>query len=160
VLFGGVAHGQNDPLLDTWEFDGQEWTQQADTGPQVRNIAMAFDSTGARVLLFDGATVQTWSWNGTSWVQIAEFGPPLRDSMAMTAVASSIVLFGGGRRSDPPVLRDTWRFDGEHWTQVQDIGPARSSHTMTFDSTRGAVVLFGGLDANSAILGDTWEHNT
>jgi hypothetical protein len=64
----------------------------------------------------------------------------------MTAMASSIVLFGGGGR--PPTLGDTWSFDGTLWTQVQDIGPLpRFSHALTFDSTRGGVVLFRGLDA-------------
>jgi len=55
---------------------------------------MAFDSTGARVLLFDSRSVTTWSWNGASWVQIAAFGPPARDITAMTAAAGPIVLFG------------------------------------------------------------------
>jgi hypothetical protein len=123
---------------------------------------MAFDSTGARVLLFDGRTVTTWSWDGVSWVQIAEFGPPLREGMAMTAAAGSIVLFGGAGFGG--LVGDSWRFDGTHWTQVQDIGPVpRFSHGVTFDSTRSAVVLFGGIkvvDANEAVLGDTWEHNT
>src|SRR5215472_2067643 len=155
VLFGGLATDEP-PSADTWEFDGQEWTQQADTGPppNTRSRAMAFDSTGARVLLFEGRGVTTWSWNGASWVQIAELGPPARDFMAMTAAAGSIVLFGGGGFNG--LLGDSWSFDGTHWTQVQDIGPVpRLSHAVTFDSTRGAIVLFGGLDAN-ATLGDTW----
>jgi hypothetical protein len=156
VLFGGGPA----PGTETWEFDGQDWTQQADTGPpDSRTHPMAFDSAGGRVLLFDGRTVTTWSWNGASWVQIAEFGPPSREGMAMTAAASSIVLFGGGGFNG--LLGDSWRFDGTHWTQVQDIGPVpRFSHAVTFDSTRSAVVLFGGFDANAAVLDDTWEHNT
>ena len=157
VLFGGSAPVQQ--LLDTWEFDGQEWTQEADTGPQVDSPAMAFDSTGARVLLFDSTAVRTWSWNGASWIQIAGFGPPSRISTAITAAASSIVLFGGGGRGDPVARGDSWRFDGEHWTQIQNFGPApRFGHALTFDSIRDAVVLFGGTDTNIAILGDTWEH--
>jgi hypothetical protein len=48
------------------EFGGQEWTQQADTGPNVESPVMSFDSTTARVLLFDSSTVQTCSWNGAS----------------------------------------------------------------------------------------------
>jgi len=155
VLFGG----QPSSLVDTWEFDGQDWTQQADTGPpDARSHPMAFDSTGARVLLFDSRSVTTWSWNGASWVQIAAFGPPARDITAMTAAAGPIVLFGG--RTFSAQFGDSWSFDGTHWTQVQDIGPGpRGSHALTFDSTRGAIVLFGGLDAN-ATLGDTWEHIT
>ena len=137
VLFGGLALNQP-PIVDTWEFDGQDWTQQADTGPPGdRSHPMAFDSTGARVLLFDSRSVTTWSWNGASWVQIAAFGPPARIT-AMTAAAGSIVLFGGTGGFNGPLFGDSWRFDGTHWTQVQDIGPApRSSHALTFDSTRG-----------------------
>jgi hypothetical protein len=95
VLFGGSARAQP-TLVDTWEFDRQDWTQQADTGPPGGlSRPMAFDSTGARVLLFDGRSVTTWSWNGASWVQMAAFGPPARDITAMTAAAGPIVLFGG-----------------------------------------------------------------
>jgi len=157
VLFGSFRTDQPPPIADTWEFDGQDWTQQADTGPPAAG-PMAFDSIGARVLLFDGQSVTTWSWNGASWVQIAAFGPPTRTGAAMTAAAGSIMLFGG--RTFVAKFGDSWSFDGIHWTQVQDIGPSpRGAHALTFDSTRGAVVLFGGQDAN-AVLGDTWEHNT
>jgi len=160
VLYGGlgpphVPLGPPSRFLDTWEFDGQNWTQQASTGPRPgAGHVMAFSSAGARVLLFDGVEVKTWAWNGNSWIQIAEFGPPSRDSTAMTAAANSIVLFGGGN-----LLNDSWSFDGKHWTQVQNIGPApRFSHALTADSKRGAVVLFGGTGAGAAFLGDTWEH--
>ena len=34
VLFGGSAGNVN--LNDTWEWDGQDWTQVADTGPPAR----------------------------------------------------------------------------------------------------------------------------
>lgn len=160
VLFGGLGPPRDhftSRLLDTWEFDGQDWTQQADTGPHAGSHVMAFSSADARVLLFDGSAVQTWAWNGISWVQITEFGPPSRDSTAMTAAADSVVLFGGNNRQI--FLNDSWSFDGKHWTQVQNIGPVpRSSHALTFDSKRGAVVLFGGTGANAAPLGDTWEH--
>src|SRR6516164_208567 len=162
VLFGGLGPprdgGFGSRLLDTWEFDGQNWTQQPATGPRAGGgHVMAFSSTGARVLLFDGFEVKTWAWSGNSWVKIAEFGPPSRDSTAMTAAANSIVLFGGGKPQT--FFSDSWSFDGKHWTQVQNIGPVpRVSHALTFDSKRGAVVLFGGTGANAAPLGDTWEH--
>jgi hypothetical protein len=159
VLFGGFTTDDPPVSAETWEFDGQDWTQEADTGPPAGDeTSMAFDSIGARVLLFAGSSVTTWSWNGASWVQIAAFGPPRRTSAAMTAAASSIVLFGG--RTFTAQFGDSWSFDGIHWTQVQDIGPGpRGSHALIFDSTRGAVVLFGGRGAD-AVLGDTWEHNT
>ena len=68
VLFGGSGPPRNNlptRLGDTWEFDGQDWTQQADTGPRPgRGHAMAFSSAGVRVLLLDGIAVKTWAWNG------------------------------------------------------------------------------------------------
>ena len=36
VLFGGTSYGQF--LADTWEWDGNEWTQMADTGPTARQL--------------------------------------------------------------------------------------------------------------------------
>jgi hypothetical protein len=54
VLFGGEGSGyvfRN----DTWAWDGQAWTQMADTGPNPRRLhAMAFDSTRQRTVLFGG----------------------------------------------------------------------------------------------------------
>src|SRR5262249_14435672 len=160
VLYGGSGPPQNHlpaRFADTWEFDGQNWTQQAGPGGPHAGTghAMAFSSAIARMLLFDGPAAQTWAWNGNSWIQIAEFGP--RGGIAMTAAENSIVLFGGG---DAQTFGgDTWSFDGKHWTQVQNIGPApRGGHALTFDSKRDAVVLFGGTGPNAAFLGDTWEH--
>jgi hypothetical protein len=43
VLFGGSAG--NVKFNDTWEWDGDNWTQVADTGPSARGgHAMAYDS--------------------------------------------------------------------------------------------------------------------
>ena len=48
VLFGG-EDAAFAPLGDTWEWDGDEWTQVADTGPAPRaGHAMCFDAPGAR----------------------------------------------------------------------------------------------------------------
>ena len=57
VLFGGEGSGyvfRN----DTWAWDGQVWTQMADTGPNPRRLhAMAFDSTRQRTVLFGGLSL-------------------------------------------------------------------------------------------------------
>lgn len=39
-------------MADTWEWDGKEWTQMADTGPAARGeAAVAFDSKRGQVVL-------------------------------------------------------------------------------------------------------------
>ena len=51
VLFGGADSASN-LLGDTWAWDGTEWTQLADTGPEERAVhAMTFDVAGQRVLV-------------------------------------------------------------------------------------------------------------
>ncbi len=70
VLFGGVVPGAAS-FADTWVWDGEAWTQLADTGPDARSgHALAFDSGRARVVLFGGIASDgtlrgdTWEWDG------------------------------------------------------------------------------------------------
>jgi hypothetical protein len=170
VLFGGISsvnqEGGPSVLQDTWEFDGEAWTQQEDGGPPGRGgHAMAYDLLAGRVVLFGGnpARDDTWAWDGKTWVQIAEFGPPGRENAAMAILPNGVVLFGGAPSGALP-FGDTWEFDGKLWIQKQDIGPkARLGHALVFDSRRNRVVLFGGtggdqVNVPSGLLSDTWEH--
>ena len=53
VLFGGAASGS--AVGDTWEWDGNNWTQRQDTRPAARLAhAMAYDDQRGRVVLFGG----------------------------------------------------------------------------------------------------------
>jgi hypothetical protein len=56
VLFGGfVWQGQWELVGETWEWDGTEWTQIADTGPPKRLLTtMVFDSSRECLVLFGG----------------------------------------------------------------------------------------------------------
>ena len=81
VLFGG--QGTN-LLADTWEWDGKEWTELADTGPAARwGHGVAFDSKRQRVVLFGGEDFgdyfgDTWVWDGDEWTQEQDSGPSSR----------------------------------------------------------------------------------
>ena len=104
VLFGG-AGGNNAAtyLNDTWEWDGKDWTQMADTGPSPRaGAAMDFDSKRERVLLFGGNNAgnsfgDTWAWNGVDWTMEQDTGPPARTQhgLAYDSGRDRIVLFSG-----------------------------------------------------------------
>jgi hypothetical protein len=190
VLFGGrllvnPSKSGAGNLSDTWEWNGAEWTQQADQGPEGRRgHAMVYDVARKQSVLFGGASVgtvetrefsDTWTWDGKSWKQAASFGPSKRSlhSMAYDDVLGLTVLFGGVQLPGS-YFGDTWDWDGKRWAQCQDIGPSgRYGMRIAYDSSRKCMVLFGGggnsfgsafADASFAgaltmgpQLHDTWE---
>ena len=150
---------------DTWEWDGEFWTQMADTGPAARqNHALCFDSARQTALLFGGwlgntPIGDTWSWNGEDWTQLDDTGPSARAGHAMVfdSARGRAVLFGGNALTG--ILNDTWEWDGQAWTQLADTGPSqRWQHAMAFDLVHKGVVLFGGRpdpQVSLVALGDT-----
>lgn len=151
VMFGGIrTYGA--PFGDTWQWDGQHWTQLASTGPAPRNYhAMAFDSARGRTVLFGGrnstghGVATTHEWDGASWTQVANSGPSARiwHAMAYDGHLGRTVLFGG---SDDlaNVLADTWHWNGSAWTAVAATVPEHSMHSMAYDAARQRTVAFGG----------------
>jgi hypothetical protein len=161
VLFGGRFGAQ--VFNDTWEWDGEYWTQMADIGPSARYVhALVYDTERKRTVLFggsaNGAAGDTWQWNGEDWTQISDEGPAARSdhTMAFDTERKRIVVFGG---ISDQLRGDTWEWDGQAWTQQQDVGPSpRRGHSMAYDSKRKRTVLFGGL-SQADVMGDTWEWN-
>ena len=95
---------------DTWEWDGNEWIQVADTGPSPRiGHAMAYDSERDKIVLFGGGDdtsfySDTWEWDGNEWIQVADTGPSKRTfhSMIYDSSEKEILLFGGYDSSAVP----------------------------------------------------------
>jgi hypothetical protein len=149
-------------LADTWEWDGEAWTQVEDIGPSARSRhALAYDAVRSRVVLFGGVNAagglldDTWEWDGDEWTQVADTGPPARSGHAMCfdAPAARTVLFGGSSASD------TWTWNGTDWTSLNDVGPAPCEGTgLVF--TGASTILFGGIDPAATpaeLFGLTWE---
>jgi len=170
VMFGGeTAFGLPPvpPVLvgDTWEWDGENWTQVQDIGPSARKwFAMAYDRNRNRLVLFGGLTAsaasgETWEWDGQDWTQVSETGPTARvlHAMGFDSSKNVVTLFGGRLQQQQTVLNDTWEWNGQDWTQQEDRGPNRSMHAMAYDDSRKRLVLFGGADAQYQEQGDTWE---
>jgi hypothetical protein len=162
ILCGGVD--SSGVKGDTWQWDGQDWTQLSDSGPAPRAFhTIAFDSFRARSVLFGGLSsatqgelADTWEFDGEQWTQQEDTGPSARSrhGMAYDSASGRVILFGGINSSNLP-LGDTWTWDGTVWAQVAEFGPSpRSGAAMAFigDGT----VLFGGQGPEN-ILGDTWE---
>jgi hypothetical protein len=151
---------------DTWEWDGNNWTERKPTTiPLVRfGHAMAYDSARQRIVLFSGAigppasADDTWEWDGNNWTQRKPATIPLRrvgHALAYDAARQRILLFGGS--TSLGTYGDTWEWDGKDWTQrkptMNPIG--RGAHKLVYDSVRQRVILFAG--HNPTMLNDTWE---
>jgi hypothetical protein len=137
--------------------------------PNVTNVAMAFDTRRARVVLFGGIAgnytlanqdhADTWEWDGRLWIQRSPATrPPARSSHAMAYdVARGKVVLFGGMQNNAGFLGDTWEWDGIDWTRMSPAPqpPPRAEHAMVYDFFRGRVVLFGG--GMRSGYADTWE---
>lgn len=164
VLFGGYNGTISPPTYfdDTWEWDGTEWTQIADTGPPPRIYpAMVFDNSRECVVLFGGWGQEagwlgdTWEWSDDAgWVKRQDMGPQSLADPRMVYTEAHTVLFGYTQGASGAGL--TWEWDDGLWTQRQDMGPSRrTGYDLAYDSQRDRVVLFGGWAPPA--LGDTWE---
>ena len=78
ILYGGDGvntepEGGFRVLEDTWQWDGNRWTEIKTTGPGKRFMhAMAYDSARSRVVLYGGGDGSKtlddpWEWDGKRW---------------------------------------------------------------------------------------------
>jgi hypothetical protein len=102
--------GQHDPTRfgDTWEWDGEDWVQVADTGPPPTVfVELAFDSVRNVAVLFRSDNTntawETWEWDGELWTQVDDAGPhALNGLFEMTYdSARRLTLLEGGSVQSP-----------------------------------------------------------
>lgn len=167
VLFGGSPNSNLvTPFDDTWEFDGQTWTERSSphTPPARASHAMVWDARHGKVVLFGGTNTfftppffgDTWEWDGSDWRAAgAGTSPGARTdhAMAWDALHQRVVLFSGYLTS-AGATADTWEWDGLYWERrVPRVTPgARLGHVMAWDGARQTVALFGGEH-----FSDLWE---
>lgn len=183
VLFGGGTFVRGQPYQwreDTWEWDGVQWRQVAESGPGARRLTgMAFDRRRNVVVLFGGvgpATVPgvppsslgaTWLWEGAQWRRAASEGPPARygHAMAFDDRAGVTRVYGGSTPNDEP-LTDMWQWDGVRWSEIAAAGSTpgpRFGAAMAFDRERSRMVLYGGQRDDRSVWewdGARWERVT
>lgn len=170
LLFGGRDDPFRIPPSDTWEWDGNQWSDR--TGvmrPAGRAYGgLVYDSSRRRSVLFGGVAGQssffddTWEWNGMAWARVATASRPSARShfaMAYDPVRRRVVVFGG--RQGRGAFGDTWEYDGANWLQRTSMNtpPARSEAAMCFDPVRRRILLHGGRSGLTTILTDTWEYD-
>lgn len=171
VLFSGTsseAAGNPAGLLgDTWEWDGDTWTQRLPVqspSPRVSH-AMAYDNVSGRVLMYGGSTTlsvpaELWSWNGSNWTVVqAGNGPDGREwpALAFDRARGALVLFGGQHYTQG-IKGDTWEWRPEGgWIMRSTTGPhPRNYSKMIYDDGRQRCVVVGGGYGNTTFA-DSWE---
>ena len=153
VLYGGSIEGAL--LADTWEWDGDTWTQrcgECDPGYHATH-AMAFDEERCVTVLFGGDGPpgvhhnDTWEWDGSTWTQRCDSCPPpirVWPSMTYDSTRGIALMFGGYESGH---LNDLWKWDGTTWESVSTTSPSPSPRNgvgMAYDPVRDRTVLFGG----------------
>jgi len=174
VLYGGwtslfsIGTGNN----ETWEFDGNSWSQIAPAGTPggLWKHAMCYDVVRGVTVLFGGstnglpgATDGTYEYDGTTWTQRTPATTPgwrEQHAMCFHQGLGVSVLFGGFNPQANSVQNQTWTYDGTNWSQVAAVGPqppARASAEMVYDPARGVCVMHGGNNNSGTPFTDTWE---
>jgi N-acetylneuraminic acid mutarotase len=192
LLFGGVAHviddgGKTYAYDDTWEWDGQTWTQLTPPVSPLGRGGHGMATLGNEVILFGGEAQRifsppgtpfdrsvdelvflddTWRWDGATWTSLAPTNRPLaRSHHAMAALDDKVIVFGGAGDVSP--IGDTWQWDGSTWARLAPLvsPPAQSGRPMT--TLGDKILLFAG-ELNSPVVGpvtgpqgqiDVWQWN-
>jgi hypothetical protein len=104
VLCGGVSHS-NQPLVDTWEWNGVYWLERFGITPPGTSsgAAIGYDRARQRVVLHGGysggnATGGVWEFDGAGWTsRPSNTGPfaMVGASMAYLPSTGRMLLFGG-----------------------------------------------------------------
>lgn len=177
VLYGGYDEPVVNTALvldDTWEYDGQTWTQRfpANRPPALRGHAMAYDQARGQTLLHGGGNdtsynLDTWEWDGANWTLLQPVNRPRwgwDQAMAYDHGRARVVLFSNDLS---PGDASTWEWDGNDWRLAMNLGmpgttpSRRSAAKMVYDERSSLIVLFGGyatFQGSMVRLMDTWHY--
>lgn len=116
VLYGGWVPWNSVWYHDTWEWDGNDWTQMSPVNSpgDLTAARMTYDPNLHGIVLFGGYTPSstfvndTWIWNGTNWTRAqTPCAPSNRQSVSFfDGVRHHTVVYGGLGASGS--LDDTW----------------------------------------------------
>jgi hypothetical protein len=145
VMFGGRIGRDVPPLRtlgDTWEFDGNHWTQAVVPGPSPRGgSCMAFDAARNQMVLFGGefGLDDTWVYRFGAVGPDPTIGaqPESRSVPFGEGVSFAVLAQGGGEltyqwRKDTVALTDDSRIGGSS-TATLVINPISSSDGGVYD---------------------------
>ena len=167
VIHGGLQAGRH--FDETWEWDGQNWTQFTGSGPGSREGAlMVYDAARGKSLLFGGSTPDmqihgdTWEWDGQAWTQVSEAGPAPRfpGGMVYDPARQHVLLYSGhfaDSSGEFTQFDDLWAWDGNIWREliVDGTTPGHRTHAgFVYDPETKRVLLVGS--GSDIFLPDVW----
>ena len=155
---------------------GYVWTaltSKVNAGPDQTDVEMTYDTGDGYVLLFGGqndlfqSQGYTWTYALGAWTnitgQVTGTPPPgvVGDSLAYSAPAGGVVLFGGITTSGA-YSHFTYLYHDLVWSNLSSTAgtppSARAYAAFSFDTYDGELVLFGGEVAGGIAtwVADTW----
>jgi hypothetical protein len=159
ILFGGTVErsaGNWTKVGDTWEWDGNQWTQ---LGPHVSpparsGGAMAYDPKRKVIVLFGGSDNlgkrlnDTWIWDGHVWKEVGNCDtcvrPPSRccHNLFYDSTRGEVILYGGCNDYQS-FYNDAWGWNGKNWghIDIQD-SPIASGAPIVYDPNKQQAVGF------------------
>lgn len=167
VVYGGYSWSNDTCMRETWEWDGETWTEkEAESPTACDHLKMVYDASPGEVLLFGGGdenqnlSTETWSWNGEAWTMVGESGPPGRAHFGFVydPVHEQSLMYGGYADR---IMDDFWTWRDGEWQPIDFPGPGPLSHFgMASDQNANALIIFGGASSTSTFssLSDkTWK---
>ena len=159
VMWGGASrqNGSVQPVqhLETWEWDGSNWTQIATTSRPTANtfFGMAYDPRRERTVCYGGlvnnvATGEVWEYDGIDWTQRTLTGVPLAAGHVdgcFHAGLGRVVNFGGtpdSNRATTYAATDLYGAVNDANTGGYGVGCAGSAGVPALDCT--ALAWLGG----------------
>jgi hypothetical protein len=166
VVYGGRPVELGQCSQETWEWDGETWTQ-VDAQPPTAcdHVKMVYDSARGEMILFSGLDPdeqpvnETWSWDGSEWQLLSEEGPESRGHFGFVHDPNhgQTLLYGGYTSA---ATDEFWAWKDGAWQELDFAGPGTLSHFgMIYDTNANALYIFGGATARStfsSLTDKTW----
>ena len=157
VMFGGVG-SHDEPLGDTWIFDGR-WRQLKCDGPPARRYAAFAYHPGLKGCVLHGGSVDdngneqfgdAWLFREQRWSPLGHiYGTDSRDDHGLAfheALGKMVMLEGLLRDEDGRIKREVLVMTKVGWREI-DVDPIHPRHQcspLVYDSSLGGLVLHGG----------------
>ncbi|HYC92465.1 MAG TPA: kelch repeat-containing protein [Thermoanaerobaculia bacterium] len=173
VMFGGYRYAADnrtiEPLYDTWEFDGESWTevQTSANGPKVDKPLLAYDIQRKETMLVGIDTafktlMFRWNPETRSWGSVtADPMPPcVHESTLVYQTHNQTLNLTGGLCTGVNTGDEVWQWDGTAWTKLDArLGNFPASRTngsaYAYDTVNKRLVRFGGSSNFGLLLEST-----